>query len=83
MVIVGATDYQEIEAESFNLLFDDTFREETFNIFVVDDPSFEDTERFKLELKFAPFSEAQLSLLNIQLTPDIAVITIADNDGMT
>ena len=79
ILLVGGSDYQEINAESLEVIltFDNNNRVQSFNVNISDDQLFEDTEDFLLELRFI---EEPLS--NIILSPNFTVVHIIDNDGI-
>ena len=79
--IAGGADYQELNAEAFNvfLTFDDATRRQSFVVTIIDDELFEYTEEFDLELRFDPFLAQPSS--GVILHPSASTIYIRDDGG--
>ena len=80
MILVGGSDYHEIDAATLevNLLFNNNTRIRSFSVDTTNDPFFEDSENFTLELQFEPGTEPPS---NVKLYPNATVVNIIDNDG--
>ena len=76
--VVGGSDYRGINASflDVHLIFDDNNRRQSFSVAIVDDRLLEATESFTLQLRSDPFSP----LSSVQLSPDVLVVTIIDDD---
>ena len=55
-------------------------REISFNVSIVNDNITEDTEMFNVSLTLHPAAEARLGN-RVIVSPDVAIVTIQDNDG--
>ena len=60
--------------------FNDSVRELSFNVSIVNDSIPEDTEMFNVSLTLDPAAEARLGN-RVIVSPDVATVTIQDNDG--
>ena len=79
--LAGGSDYREISAATLDvfLTFNNTHRQQSFNVTIVDDSLFElDVENFTLELRFNPFVTLPS---NAVLHPNVSTIQILDRDG--
>ena len=78
--IAGGADYEEFSAEAFDvfLAFEDDTRRQSFDVTIIDDELFENTEDFDLELRFDPFVRPPSGVI---LRPNVSTICILDDDG--
>ena len=60
--------------------FGDTVRQLSFNVSIVNDNILEDVEMFNVSLTLGPADRARLGN-RVTVSPDVATITIQDNDG--
>ena len=79
VIFVGGSDYQEIDTATLevNLLSNKT-HVQSFSVNITNDPFFEDSENFTLELRFEPGTEPPS---NVSLYPIATVVNIIDDDG--
>ena len=80
-MLVGGSDYQEINAETLDIIltFDNNNRRQSFTVDISDDQFLEDAENFMMELRFDPSEEPPS---NLTLSPNIATVYIIDDDGI-
>ena len=77
--VAGVADSEDINSVEFDFIFDDATRILPFNVTIVDDGHFENTENFDLELRFSSFLVSPPS--GVQLLPNVSTIYILDDDG--
>ena len=84
--LAGGRDYQEIPNFFVFLIFDDLFRQHSFDVTIIDDSVFELDESFILELMiFDPFPFDPCAfepLSNVILSPNATTVDIIDNEGI-
>lgn len=72
-------DFEELSAEQFHILFNDTNRHHRLPITVINDELFESLEEFVLELGVSPLVSPPLTLM---LIPNATTVYIMDDDSM-
>ena len=60
--------------------FNDSVRQLSFTVSIVNDSIPEDDETFNISLTLAPADQARLGN-RVTVSPDVATVTIQDNDG--
>ena len=83
VLLAGGSDYQEIRANTLEVLltFDNNNRQQSFDVVIIDDPFFEfQIEDFILELRFDPFQRSQPSTLI--LSPNTTTVEIINDEGI-
>ena len=77
--ITDETDYTRLAGIDVTLLFDNTSRQDCFDIDITDDELVEGVEKFSLTLENEPDHDPPI---DVEYFPNVAEITINDMDGI-